>query len=278
MRYPFSLVYVDATDTTHTQTLTASSTIHTMGAWVAFFSALAFDAYLIDVYVAEVGASGVDTSALLEIGADPDGGTDYTDITVVPDYLIGCVASSGEFSFGHQAQFSVYIPAGSTVAARSQSLVASDTVEVGMTVHGGTPHGEPFPQHGPVLVYGVTASTSSGVSPANALANVEGAWVELTSATTHPHRGLTVGVQASGSSIGTDDYFVDIGIGASSSEVAIAENVVVHTQGNEQLGIPVSSQRSYLRDIPEGSRLSVRAQADGNNLQSQLDVAVYGWG
>ncbi len=274
MIFPRSILFFDDTDTTYTTTVTANSTVHTKGSWVELFSALAFDVYQVGLYVAEVGVSTVDTSALLDVGADPAGGTAYTEI--IPNFLIGCVRDSAEFSNGYTAIFPVFIPAGATVAVRSQSIVSSDTVEVGMKLHGGAPDGDPFPNHGLVVAYGVTVASSSGVTPANATANNEGAWVQLVAATTHPHRGLTVGVQAADNAIGSDDFLIDIGIGAGGSEVVIIEGIPVHTLGNEQLRVVDAG--AFRQDLPEGVRLAVRAQGDANNVQSNLDVAVYGWG
>ena len=168
-------------------------------------------------------------------------------------------------------------PAGSTIAARSQSTVTSDTVLVGLTVYGGTPTENPYPQNGLVVAYGVTTASSSGTTPANATADNEGAWVELTSATTHPHGGLTVGMQGADGTQATAVFLIDIGIGAAASEVAIIEHIFMRTTTSESITI-ATHPRAYRRPIPEGSRLAVRAQGSTNNVQSSLDVAVYGWG
>ncbi len=272
MNFPRNIMFSDDTDTTYTLTVTANSTIHTKGTYVEIFSALAFDVYQVELFVAEVGLSTVDTSALLDVGADSAGGTSYTEI--IPNFLIGCVRESGEFSNGYTSIFPVFIPAGATVAVRTQSISSSDTVEVGMKLHGGSPDGDPFPNHGLVVAYGVTVSSSSGITPANAVTNVEGAWTEVVSATTHPHRGLTIGVQAADGTIGTDDYLIDIATGAGGSEVVIIEGIPVHTHGNEQLRILDAG--AFRHDIPEGTRLAVRAQADAANVQDDIDVALYG--
>ena len=276
MIFPRSLTTGDTSDSTYTSQITADTTAHTMGTFVQLFSALAFDVYQIDLYVAEINAGTVDTSALLNVGIDAAGGTTYT--VLVPDVLIGFAFAGNQFGRGSVAQFPVYIPAGATVAVQIQSIVTGgETAEVGMTVHGGTPDGEPFPKHGLIVAYGVTAASSSGTTPGNANANVKGAWVELTSATTHPHRGLVVSAQGADGVLNNDSYLIDIGIGAVGVEVVLIADIWVVLTGGELVLRP-ALVFPFRRDVPEGSRLSIRAQVDTTDSQDNLDVAVYGWG
>ncbi len=276
MIYPRSVTFADQANTSHVKEITTSATAHTKGSWVQFFSAtdIAFDVFLAQVYISDVGGSGIDTSALLDIGADPAGGTAYS--VVIPDYLIGFARDSFALD-GYMAEVPVHIPSGSTVAMRHQSAQSSNTAELGLTLHGGIPTENPYPQAGLVVAYGVTVSTSRGVSPANAAADTEGAWVEIVASTTHPHRGLTIGGQGNKLVSSGADFLIDIGLGASTSEVAIVEDIFCSLLSAEMFKFPANG-RSFRRPIPEGSRISVRAQASKANRQADIDVAVYGWG
>lgn len=275
MIYPQTNIFGVTADSTHTITVTGSATAHTKGAWVQVFTALAFDVFEVNVYVAGTGVNGSDTSGLLDVGADPAGGTSYT--AVIPNLLIGHTPAGTNLSESGMVTVPVYIPAGATVAIRNQGIVTSDVAEVGLTVHGGIPTSDPYPQIGLVVDYGTATASSSGTTPANAIANVLGAWVELTAATTHPHRGLTVAMQGADNSFVASEFLVDIGIGAASSEVAIIERIHAFGHQAEELWITTNG-RVYHRPIPEGSRLAVRAQSSAADEQDNLDVAVYGWG
>ncbi len=274
MMFPQSVLQADESDTTYLVTLTADSTAHTKGAWVQLLPATTFDAFLVTVLLAANAAASSDTSALADIGIDAAGGTAYT--VLIPNILCGHsgIISAGA---GRRSIFEAYIPAGSTVAARFQSTVTSDVVSANITLHGGVDSRDPFPPRGLVVDYGTATASSSGTTPANALADAEGAWIEMTSATTRPHQGLTVAVQGSDAAAGNVAFLIDVGIGATSSEVALIEHVVAVTRTNETIYLG-TAHPMFHRPVPEGSRLAVRAQADTNNNQANLDVAVYGWG
>lgn len=278
MIFPRSLIFGDSTNSKGDKVVTASGTAHVKGAWQQFFTAteVAFDVYEIHVWVTDTGLSGTNTRGLLDIGSDPAGGTAYG--VKIPNILAGHHTGDIDRGIGGQTIFPVYIPSGSTVAARWQSLVVSHVADVNIALYGGTPTENPFPVGGLVVEYGVTTGSSSGTTLANAVANAEGAWVEMVASTTHPHRGLTVGVQGADASFpGIVGFLIDVGIGASSSEVVIIENIAMTISNNEEIYFATQG-RAFGQPIPEGSRLAVRAQTSGNDRQNNVDVAVYGWG
>lgn len=276
MTHPRRVAFADQANTTAVKIITTSATPHTKGTWVQMFTAaeVAFDIFSIYVYASDVAVSNTDTRALLDIGADPAAGTAYS--VVIPDFLIGFMTDQFALA-GNMAILPCYIPAGSTIAIRHQSAQASNTAEMGLVLYGGIAADNPFPHRGLVVPYGVTVSTSDGVSPANAGADTEGAWVELVASTTHPHRGLTVGIQQSGTITSGAGFFIDIGIGAAASEVPIIEDIWCFMTTADDLNI-MTHGRDVWQPIPEGSRLAVRAQGDSTNRQSDVAVAVYGWG
>lgn len=270
--FPRTLTQADTSDTTFLKVITSSSTIHTKGAWVQLHAATPFNGYLLEVFFMDTRVGSTDTSSLLDIGIDPAGGTAYT--VLVPNLLAGHAQSSN--LNGRYQSFPVYIPAGSTVAARLQSIIASHSAEVAVRIHGGIT-GDPFPTQGLVVDYGTATASSSGTTPANAAANTKGAWVQLTASTTHPHRGLTIQGQGADGVLGNFELLVDIGIGAASSEVVLIENWWIQQGPGEQCVI-LAPNPLFWRPIPEGSRLAVRAQAEALDLQENFDIAVYGWG
>ncbi len=139
------------------ETVTAHATPHTKGAWTQLHAATPFDGYYILVASDLLGASGADTSALVDIGYDAAGGTSYT--VVAPNLIMGFNRGS-TISPLQQVALPVFIPAGSTVAARMQSVVVSETGSIGVYIYGGTPTDNPFPGHGLVVDYGTNTGDS----------------------------------------------------------------------------------------------------------------------
>ena len=251
--------------------VTAHATINTKGSWVQLLTATAFDAYYLEVFLAGNSLGGTNTRALVDIGVDPAGSTSYT--IYVNNILAG---ARGGLDAPSQFTIPIYIPAGSTVAARSQSVITVATVEVGVSLSGGTPSDRPFPPQGLIVTYGVTTSASQGVVQNDSAG--EGAWAEIIGSTTHPHRGVAVGIQGSGETVSSNGgWSIDVAIGAGGSEVAILEDLFFRTQSNEKILGMWPGLWFVERPIPEGSRLSARI--DGvTNQQKDYDIALYGWG
>ena len=256
-------------------TITAHTDAHTKGSWTQLLSATTFEAHMLYAKWEKSFASTVDTSCLLDIGVDAAGGTAYT--VLVPNLLVGF---SEDYTTKHQEiAIPVYVPTGSTVAARMQSIVTGGkTIGIAIALTGGVPAGEPFSGHGLVVDYGTNTADSGAVVQTNANQHVEPAWKEIVAATTHPHSGLTWAVQGNGTTMSNGRFQVDIAIGAATSEVIIAENLYFESSSAERTACKWPPNVILAQPIPEGSRLATRMQASSNNIQDQFDIALYGWG
>ncbi len=254
--------------------VTGSGTANTKGSWTQILPALTFDAFYIYITALNTVASATDTSLLLDVGIDPAGGTSY--IVVVPNILFG-------FSFDvdqmrQDFAIPVYMPTGSTVAARIQSVITSETTDVAFQVVGGIPSDNPFPPVGLIVDYGTNTSDSGGVAGSNADANTKSAWVEITPATTHPHRGIGFAKQGNTDAMSSSNWFADIGIGSAGSEVVLIGDLYWKTTTSEKVGGSFPPGGLVAAQVPEGSRLAVRTQTEDTNVNSAIDVALYGWG
>lgn len=124
--------------------------------------------------------------------------------------------------------------------------------------------------------------TSAVSFTCDAVAHTKGAWTELIASTTAESNFLVAIVYAiaqSGQATGT---LIDIGVGASGSEVVIAGNIAV---GSSNFNDPIT-QFPLPLNIPAGSRVAVRGQSvfssrtgviriatfDGEKVLSSLDV------
>ena len=273
---PRSAMAVQSTGTHTGEVITADTSAHTKGSYVALLPALEFDGFLSSVYITDTRTNSTDTSSLVDIGIDPAGGTSYTEL--INNVLAGHAQESVNHVGGRETVFPVYIPAGSTVAARMQSLVTGGkTARVTVAVHGGIPSENPFPGQGPVITYGVTVGSSSGTTLPEVAADTKSAWQEIIASTTHPHRGVTFGVQGADASDFGLPFLFDIGIGAAASEVVLVGDIYVPANGTEIWGNPFPTS-AFRRPIPEGSRLSVRAQTTDADRTDEMDVQLFGWG
>jgi hypothetical protein len=260
----------------HGPQITASATTNTKGSYTSLITSLNFDAYLCEVIISELAVAATDTSCLVDIGIDSAGGTSYT--VLIPDILAGgrAVSTQGATSL----VFPIFAPRGAQLAARMQSVIASDVARVGIRVLGGLPGNAPRPFRSAIQAYGVTSSgASSGTVMANAAVDTKGAWTQLGADLTRPHRGLTVACATGDSGVTSNRYLVDIGIdpAGGTSYTAVISDLPVQFNANE-----IAWQQDSLRSrrgvpIPSGAAIAARAAASTANIQADLEVAVYGW-
>jgi hypothetical protein len=104
-------------------------------------------------------------------------------------------------------------------------------------------------------------NTSTGANvTASSTINTKGAWAEVISSTSTATTCLSVVVTGLNTSTVAVAALVDIGIGASGSESAIAENIAVSSVGQ---GFTTSEGVHFIIpvSVPSGSRIAVRAQS-----------------
>lgn len=241
----------------------ASATPHTKGAFVELIASTDFAADTLSlVLTSSLGVAGTDSSCLVDLAIGASG----SEVVIVPDLTVGFTQMGTAFTLP------IAIPTGSRISARVQHATGSTVVSMVLQLSGGGWNGrEPGRR---MVAYGVSTATSRGVSATVVgSANTKGAWVELTSATTAPCRRLLTVLGLTTASAAAGIGFVDIGVGASGSEVVVVPNVFFDATSNEiirfaPLVAPVS--------IPAGSRIAARYQATVTTVTARPSVAVYG--
>lgn len=259
-----SLLYDDFDDVSTsaypTVTVTASGTPHTKGSWVEAVASTTTEYDGIDVIcVAATGANGVDTSTLIDVGVGSSG----NEVVVVANLPFGYRNITGPI------RLPVRIPAGSRIALRSQSAVTSKAIALRLV--GLSTSADPSPSA--LVTYGANTATSRGVSLSTALANTKAAWTQITASTAVDLQAVILGVQGDGDTgISQAGSLVDIGVGGSGSETAIASNFYVGATVSESFDwyYPLT----YVGHIAAGSLLSVR-WARGNTANS-MDAILIG--
>ena len=170
-------------------TVTASSTIHTMGSWATLFDPLSYECFALAINISDVNGANTDTRSLLNIGIGPTGGGNEQ---VVIPYLDAGAASAGQ-SRGKTYFFPLYIPSGKAVRAQLQSVVSSQTAQVIAHAFELPPLGfaEDAPQEW--TQYGADSANSQGTAVTSGLV-VYGTEAQITASTSRNHRWFHVGI------------------------------------------------------------------------------------
>jgi hypothetical protein len=190
------------------------------------------------------------------------------------------IAKSGS-SIGAQRIVTVplNIPAGSRISASMQADIFGNCPEVRCTI---IPLGIGFAGAQPCDAFeawGVNTATSMGTeATASATQYTKGAWVEMIAATGLDSQQIVVQLQRASLLYGR--YRLDIGVGASGSEV-VAVGDITFIVGNDG-GTDASQYCS--RDmtlhipltIPAGSRISMRIESNGASATARASILAFG--
>jgi hypothetical protein len=242
-------------------TLSASSTPHTKGAWLEVFSSTPFDVLGLTLFLQytfnNLGISGV----LLDVGVGASG----SEVVVIPDLQWSGVSQA---VYRHPVRtpfLPVYIPAGSRIAVRAQSNKTSDIWQGAMMLHGQS-------WLSPVSfnrckAYGIDSANSRGTNVNGGGNDTKGSWSEITSSTTYRTRGLILGWGGGGTDFASqyNEWKFDLAVGASGSETVVFPDIQ-YTAGGLVSGYGPAHVTTFsalfLCDIPAGTRLAVRFQAE----------------
>lgn len=229
---------------------TTGAAASTKGAIAEMFASTAFDAFMLSLYIPKMGISGVasETAVDILIGA-------ATEEVLIANLLCG-------YSLGRMFQFPLYIPSGSRLSLRGASARTSTTFNSYCHLHGG--HGSPpFRVGSKITTYGI-GTVPNGTTITPGASDAAGAWVQITASTSEDHFALLPGFQvAADTTINQLRYLVDVGIGAAATETVMASYVFTTTAEEYMLG--PSNPFPFYRDIPSGSRLTMRASNSGAN-------------
>ena len=242
---------VDTSTTTPTVITTGASP--GMGSWAEMIAATPHHAAWISVV-----ARGY---ALYDIGIGGSG----SEVVIIPELAIRARSfgdSQGPFLFP------IFIPAGSRISARANDGGSSSSVYAHAVL---TAPSSVCPVGGG-YVYGYGDTDISGYALSldpGGTANTKSSWLELTAATNRPHNWFVLQVYPTDSTLAAaQNWFVDLAVGGSGSEQVVAENLFLSasTTSDQFTGGPF-----YLPiSVPQGSRISVRAQCSVNTASDRL--------
>lgn len=247
--------------------VTASGTPLAKGAWAQLLASTLFDAAGFWVAIAPTNTN---TAYNIDIGIGGSG----SETVIVADLI--AMVNSGSTMIRPNYFIPIGIPAGSRLVARCAAQNASNTCRISGQLYGAGLHSPPT--FSLMTAYGLDATDLQGVQidPGGTI-NTKGAYSEITSGTARDHRAIMM-VQTGQNNTAQVDHrhVIDVAIGASSSETIVIPDLQATVAAGEDMPVPMIYPLFPL-NIPAGTRLSVRAQADINDATDRLfDVLIYG--
>jgi hypothetical protein len=261
---PTGLINSSGASTVQSAAAVANATPHTKAtSWTPLIASTTADIHLLTLETSQsTQAPGADSSTLIDVGI----GAAASETAIIPNIPFGYLGASGRY------EIPVYIPAGSRISLRSQSVTGSKSVTI--YARGFTLPNSLIPATY-VINYGADTATSHGVSLGAAGAtNTKTSWTIITSATTERLMAIAVGIQGNAqTTMANAGFLLDIGLG--STEVVIPAAADMGGLGNSTEGYQFLATPTLCPvDIPEGTRISARYQTA--NTSNQIDVVVLG--
>lgn len=243
-------------------TVTADATPHTKGAWVELIAATATEAQFLFVSYNGSQVTGAATEQLLDVGF----GAAASEVVKVANIPTGAATavSATTPSVINARLIPIFVPKGTRVSARVQSVVTVATISVRAGLCASRVN-----LQSPTAcdTYGANTATSRGVNMPTS-----DTYAEVTATTTQPYQALIVLPLAATLTITAAVVDVTIAIGASGSEVAFG--VTQFTSGtNEGAALTVSMPPLFPGHIPAGSRIACK-QSTGATTRDVIVIGV----
>lgn len=237
--------------------------------WTTLIASTAFDAQMVLVHIQGSAVSGVNTSTLIDIGI----GAAASETVIIPNLLAGYAGAPSAQGFARHAMFPLYIPAGSRLSARSQSVRITGSTKVWIELLGG-PRDTAWWCGQQVIDYGIALASSMGTNVTQGGSSSEGSWTSVAT-TTQEHKALVFMVQGSNTDVVMQSAAQNWDVGLDTTSTALLqENFLSRTNTSEAMGYHGLWLPIYA-NLPSGSPLAVRGSATAAT-PDVMDVALYG--
>jgi hypothetical protein len=261
----YSRNYTGRPATSQGTVITAGGSSHALSAAFAdVFASTSHDATLVAITILNSRSNAAQSDILLNLYVGASGAE-----TVLIPNLLGGWTSDGQVG-GRTYVFPLYIPAGTRISAKSQALIASDTLSVYMELYGG---GEPLGWAGQgVECLGAVTASSRGTSVTPGAA-AEGTFTDI-GTSTREYRYVLVMAQGSMTDTNMAATVFDADVGVGGALLQTLEGFCFYTSGNELTG-QLTSGLGRFAVIPSGTALQLRGQVSTATAEP-LDCCIYG--
>lgn len=212
-------------------------------------------------------------NALVDVGVDNAGGTNYT--TVIPFLVAGSATTYGLGAGGIWYYFPLYIKSGSSVAVRSTAVVAT-AFRAYVTLFGEPRRPDSVRAGAYVDAFGaqvLNTTTGTGITMGT---TADGAWQQLGSATTRSYWWWQAGFAQVDQSMTAASVHVDLSAGNATFKKILLENQYWSVTGTEQISCAPLTVNSY-NNVASGQNIYGRAQSAAA-ADSSPNLIAYGLG
>lgn len=237
----------------------AAGSANTMGSWTQLVASTAFDAC--GFYISL--RPGSSTAQML---ADVGVGGSGAEVIIAPKLFFSVEHSGGDL-WDSIHYVPIAIPRGTRVALRGQCTSASRTLSANVILVPAAMSGDR--SFGAMTEYNIDTSISSAIRFYSA-----GSWQQVTASCVQANAFMVL--MGNPATVNAYEATVDIGVGASGSEVAVMSGIAVLSRGNESYshrlsprGVPLA-----LCNIPAGERIAIRMNTVGGST-NVFGVALY---
>lgn len=248
-----------AAATTWGTSVTTGGSTSTKGSAAELIASTPWDSYWITVFASNYAnaATGSDGCMDIMIGA-------ATEEVLIPDLLMGSCGGTPSLTDGQGPKrwdFPLYIPAGSRLSAKAAGRRTSTAFRVAVYLYGGSSN-VPFKVGSKVTTYGMgTVPAGTTITPGASGAN--GTITQITASTSEDHFAFVPSIQVTNDATMTaNNLKVQLCAGPLNSEAPFGQPMWFGTGTNESMGGPYNSFPIF-KDIPSGTRLSMRASCSG---------------
>jgi predicted secreted protein len=238
--------------------------------WTQLIAASAFDAQLVVVNITSSSASNTNTSTLIDIGI----GAAAAETVIIPDLLGGYCAAVGSVPGPRSYIFPLYIPAGSRISARAQSIRTTGSASVLVQLWGGPRNPDAWWCGQQVTAYGINAADSGAVAVTAGNSGAETASPVSIGTTSAIHKALVLGVSGNTNSYTALGYYWDVGIDTASTSWLIRDAYYYQSQSTEATGPAGQVWWPIFQNIPSGTVLVAGGECSG--VAESHDIAIYG--
>jgi len=272
-RYESNIVATPSISAEGTSVSHYVTTAHTKNpTWTQLVASTAFDTDLVLICVGSNAVSNGDSSTLLDIGI----GAASAETVIIPDLAAGFATSFNSGGYRHFI-FPLRIPAGSRLAARTQSVRTTGSVDVLVQLYGGPRDPDRWWSGSQVTAYGADLTKSCGTvfTPGNT--GAEGTGVSL-GTTTADSDCLVLGVQGHPNDVAwsTVAYHFDVGLDSASTEWIESDRYYALASSAEWIIGGGTVWWPIFRPVPSGSVLMVRGECSTTADPSVLSAIIYG--
>jgi len=254
------------TTTSNGTAVVTSSSTNTKGSWTQLIASSAIDACWI---VVTGGAASTADTLAFDIGVGASG----SEIAIIQNIIN---FSNNSWPIDSRLAFPCQIAAGTRISARAQATVASQTMNIQVTLFDGEWNALEGAE-GVVDTYGFVSSTTLGTAiDPGATTNTKGTYAQLTASTTADLLGFMLAFDFqndNAGAVGQITNLIDISTGASGSEIVLVPNIVINymNYGSADGCAIYPTHIPFIPcPIPAGTRIAARAQSSNATATTRV--------